>query len=287
MNPTPDVSVPVDLSNPGQYFACCGLFEIADRQSSGVMAWFSDGAFHLAYEGQATRPTPKNLFESLKSCRIESKLKDQDAEEYQRLNGMKSKELSSQEKARKKELVSKIREAPVLLDWGETLTVDWFLDSLSGGSDFKTWAGQQTTLAIARAMQMGIRNGNYASDDCRTWLSQGVAGKDVPFNFDAALGNQSSSLDVGFSFDVLKMSQQTRPLLEFASFVGLQRFRPKVLSPKKEYAFGVWQVPLPIQVATAAACLCIPSSRQMTFRLLYRTKYLKSFLPSIPYAGSL
>lgn len=282
----PAVSIPVDLSNPGQYFACCGLFEVASRQSNGVLAWFTDSTFHLTDGSDCSRLGPKLLIDLLKHCEVESKLDERDANDFRHLNGRKPSELSASERARKKELVSTIREAPVLLDWGDKLTIDWFLDSASGGSDFKTWAGQQTTLAIARAMQAGIIAGGYATGDCRDWLSRGVVGSGLPFNFDATLGLQSSSLDVGFSLDVLKMAQQTRPLLEFAAFIGLQRFRPKVVVSRKSYAYGVWQDPLPIQAAGAAASLSIPVSQRMAFRLLYRTKYLKSFLPSTPYAGS-
>ncbi|MGA7408951.1 MAG: hypothetical protein WBW33_00605 [Bryobacteraceae bacterium] len=32
--------LPLDMSNPGQFFACCGLFEIADLASGGSNAWF-------------------------------------------------------------------------------------------------------------------------------------------------------------------------------------------------------------------------------------------------------
>ncbi|MFO7904351.1 MAG: hypothetical protein ACQESR_23920 [Planctomycetota bacterium] len=28
--PVPDIMVKVDMTNPGQFFACCGLIELAD-----------------------------------------------------------------------------------------------------------------------------------------------------------------------------------------------------------------------------------------------------------------
>lgn len=27
--PQPNIKIPVDLTNPGQFFACCGLLEVA------------------------------------------------------------------------------------------------------------------------------------------------------------------------------------------------------------------------------------------------------------------
>ena len=33
--PTPSIAVSVDPTNPGQFFACCGLLELADRLRQG------------------------------------------------------------------------------------------------------------------------------------------------------------------------------------------------------------------------------------------------------------
>jgi CRISPR-associated protein Csx14 len=35
-NHTPNIRIPVDLTNPGQFFACCGLLELADRLWPGA-----------------------------------------------------------------------------------------------------------------------------------------------------------------------------------------------------------------------------------------------------------
>src|SRR5437667_9249609 len=39
----PNITLPVDLTNPGQFFACCGLLELADRLWPGAEGWFSEG----------------------------------------------------------------------------------------------------------------------------------------------------------------------------------------------------------------------------------------------------
>jgi CRISPR-associated protein Csb3 len=48
-NTTPSISIPVDLTNSGQFFACCGLFELADRLWRGaeVCAHFEPRRFFL------------------------------------------------------------------------------------------------------------------------------------------------------------------------------------------------------------------------------------------------
>ena len=38
-----EFSVAVDPTNPGQFFACCGLLELADRLWPGAEGWFADG----------------------------------------------------------------------------------------------------------------------------------------------------------------------------------------------------------------------------------------------------
>ncbi|MBI4454814.1 MAG: hypothetical protein HY644_02830 [Acidobacteria bacterium] len=47
----PDIRVPVDLTNPGQFFACCGLLELADRLWPGAQAWFDRRGFCLRCDG--------------------------------------------------------------------------------------------------------------------------------------------------------------------------------------------------------------------------------------------
>src|SRR3954447_519303 len=38
----PNIKIPVDLTNPGQFFACCGLLELADRLWPGAEGWFEE-----------------------------------------------------------------------------------------------------------------------------------------------------------------------------------------------------------------------------------------------------
>lgn len=38
-----NITVPVDVTNPGQFFACCGLLELADRLWPGVLVQANSG----------------------------------------------------------------------------------------------------------------------------------------------------------------------------------------------------------------------------------------------------
>ena len=41
-DPSPSITVTVDPTNPGQFFACCGLLELADRLWPGAEGWFAE-----------------------------------------------------------------------------------------------------------------------------------------------------------------------------------------------------------------------------------------------------
>src|SRR6476646_1225323 len=41
------IHVVMDLTNPGQFFACCGLLELADRLWPGAEGWFEKREFKL------------------------------------------------------------------------------------------------------------------------------------------------------------------------------------------------------------------------------------------------
>src|SRR2546426_8586354 len=40
VRPDPDISINVDIRNPGQFFACCGLLEISSRLWPESEGWF-------------------------------------------------------------------------------------------------------------------------------------------------------------------------------------------------------------------------------------------------------
>ncbi len=191
----------------------------------------------------------------------------------------------------KKELEALRREEPIVLGAPFNLRIDWFRDDDSGGSRFKTWAGQQSVLSIATAMKEGIQRLGIESESTLWNSGRGLG---LPFNFDSDLGSQGSALDIGFSFDALNASDATRiegtckPGLELLAFIGLQRFRPREITRGKTASSTQrGNEPLPPSVAAAAACraIALPAHQASSFALLYRTKYLKSFLTAIPFQG--
>lgn len=287
----PTIRVRVDPTNPGQFFACCGLLELSDRLWGGVEGWFDGSEYFLL---RPTKLIPDDaaavLIDRIARCPLTNTMTESELQRRDELSSMpkRQREAVLSLDAEKKTLDTLWRESPLLLLQPFHLRLDWFVDERAGGAIFKTWAGQQSVVEIARGMKALVEARDWSATPPEDWLSQRITSNGLPFNFDSDLGGMGTDRDVGFSFDPLKIRVQTRPLIELLAFVGLQRFRPIKITPKNRYRFSFWFDPLLPEVAAIAACGLLPSlrARAFEFRLLYRTKYLKSFLPATPIARS-
>jgi len=284
----PNIQIPVDLTNPGQFFACCGLLELADRLWPGAEGWFKNGQFLIAGSADCSLV---RLREKLSASVVANTMTPAQSVRLEDLTSMKKRrEITPKLEEEKKALESLQRELPIVLSGSVSFRNDWFCDDFAGGSRFKTWAGQQSVLNIAKAMHTGTA-GLVVESPSSFWSS--TRGVGLPFNFDSDLGGQGSALDIGFSFDPLAGSEATKiegtckPALELLCFIGLQRFRPREIPRANRFVFTAWNIPLAPSVASAIACdaLMLGDSPRYEFKLLYRTKYLKSFLPAIPFQG--
>lgn len=283
----PSIRIKVDLTNPGQFFACCGIFELANLLWPDTEAWFEMGEFLLTCGRDLD-----TLFGVLVDCPMSNTMKSSEHARYNEISEMSGAERKSAPgtEEEQKTLSKKLRESPIVLLKPFHITVDWFINDRAGGSRYKTWAGQQSVLNIATAMKDALRDSAWRNEDCLRFSARNSG---LPFNFDSDLGSQGGAIDVGFSFDPLagsaltKIEPMARPALELLAFIGLQRFRPQEFSGENRFQYTAWNRPLPIEVAMPAACGALPisGSNRFEFRLLYRTKYLKSFLPAIPVGG--
>jgi CRISPR-associated protein Csb3 len=290
MSQTPMLRISLDPTNPGQFLACCGLLELADRAWKGAEGWFdSPQVFCLRPNSEEAVATVPPLLPLLASCRLTNTMTEQQVERLEALSELTTRQRQAQAglEEEKKGLEKLRREAPLLLHAPFHLRLDWFLDDRAGGTAFKTWAGQQSVLDIAHGMHQALGNGSWQDLPASRWFSVSGAENGLPFHFDSDLGSQASALDVGFSCDPLGMRTRTRPLLELGAFVGLQRFRPRREPGENQYHYAYWCKPLPPSLAAVAACglLGVPGCLEYRFSLLYRTKYLKSFLPAQPAGG--
>ncbi len=275
--PRTNLTVRFDATNPGHFFACCGLFELAHRIWSevNVEAYFDDkGYFHL------TPLTPQNgleLLEAVKTCTIEG-LSAEERVERKSLEKKRKQGLTKHEEARLKELGTKARSGK--LHFGEpfSLLLDWW--QTEDERTPKTWAGKQEIHKVASSLQDSLREVNeieplfeFACVPRQTAEYRGdsknkQAKKVVPFCFDARLFVHS--LDVGFSLDVQDVERHAYPAVELLALIGLQRFRP--LNHEQGFDYWLWMCPLPIAIAAAVACgaVKIEASSRYRFNLLFR-----------------
>lgn len=266
----PAIRIPVDPANPGHFFACCGLFELADRLWRGAEAWFADGGFMLRSEGGSNGLTKLlRAFKEAQAAALTSAACDEDPET----------DHAGDDKAEPLEL----REC-----FG--LHLDWWADK-----SLKPWAGSMNARLIFAAMTQAI---NEASDDpfgdCHVvYDAEHQANKSrggrrrskrEPFYFDARRGASAKAIDTGFAPDALSMTTTTCPAVEALSLVGLQRFRPMPTNGPRVFDYWTWLTPLPTILAAVAACGLLPavSGTRYRFENAFRTdqRKHKGFLPA-------
>ena len=225
-NPKPSICVNVDVTNPGQFFACCGLLELADRLWPGAEGWFENRKFYIG--------NGETLTELLSAAQ---------AVKYVRISNVGDDSEDDEDEAEDDGIVQ-----PIILDSPINLRLDWWEDK-----SIKTWAGSMKVDLIAMAMSNAIDPGNcdpFNQAQVVYTVSQPViaggkskkAKKREPFYFDSRRAMNSHSLDVGFSVnDLKKMTAIAYPAVEFLCLVGLQRCRPMPTDKPRTFIYSTWQ----------------------------------------------
>ncbi|TCT03823.1 CRISPR-associated protein Csx14 [Tepidamorphus gemmatus] len=246
-------SVDVDLENPGQLLACCGLLEAADRlwrQCAFVTGHFDGDRFIVG--------APANISAVVEWLRKAS---------VKNVQGKPPKRARGSNSALAEYDYSGSGDDPAVLCWPDGS--EWRLNSWSG-EDFgrtriKTFAGQMKGPKVMAHLLDWM--GSLEVDTPRLF-ALGFNGNASVFGFDARKGR--AALDVGFSSDALGLSGEDFPAVELFAAIGLQGFRPR--QDDDALVLGVWQQPLPVELARAAAGCAFtpPGLRRFRFRLLGR-----------------
>lgn len=248
---TPDIILDVDVRNPGQFFACCGVLEMASRMwpASEVLGWFDGTEFCVLVPGV------NDPLRVLADCLVKTKPLVRPCPDASRF------------------------EANIAPVWFEPvkLRLDWWLmpsGAATHDSTLKLWAGNQSMAGnifpgLEKALPRVVGLDAPAGRDLlrrRTPMS-GRLGVDPGPAWDA--------LDVGFSpNEHQSMDVDTAPLTEILGAVGLQRFRP-ARADGRRLAFAVWSEPLPV-IAARAVAACALAGRRYGFAVSSRGRY-KSF----------
>lgn len=258
--PTHTIRIRVDVTNPGQFFACCGLLELAARISPGAAGCFEANEFVIS-----EAPSLKNLVASIVAAQL-VKLEPADA-----------------------------TASPILIPAPFGVRLDWWKTGDRASSDLKIWAGTMESFRIARAMQQAMRAPEFSTAEM---LNIGTLAFDPddalikvePFYFDARRGPNAHSRDVGFAPNDLGMTTIASPAVEFLCLVGLQRVHPVPTGRSRIFDYHTWTLPLPPEVASVAAAGLLPAvrSRGYRFESWFRTgqRKHKAFITAKPTSTS-
>lgn len=256
-NSEPTIRVHLDPTNPGQFFACCGLLELADRLWGEAEGWFEPGEFRMATGGELP-----DLMDRVSQATLTQLVPDDNT-------------------ASPIEIGTPFRD----------LRLDWWLDELAGGRELKVWAGSMESARIARAMQHAMRDGRFHRPDLFdvgviAYDPDNTAKKVEPFYFDARRGPNAHSRDVGFSPNDLQLTTTAFPAVEFLCLVGLQRSLPARTDQPRVFRYHTWTRPLPPLLIPVAVCGLLPGCEGPGFQFenWYRTgqRKHKAFRSAIP-----
>ncbi len=282
--PEPTIRVNVDVTNPGQFFACCGLLELADRLWPGAEGWFEEGAFCVTCAG-----TLKALIDKFSKASMRSSLTSDQLKRLGTLLSAAKNKLTEDDLSEKADLQGKWKIERLYIPEPFDLWLDWWRDDHGNRTEMKTWAAKQMVAGMVKDMQALIARRLQTCEYDLKCLSDVGQDDSLAFNFDSDLSAAGAARDAGFSTDTLGLKASYCPLLELMAFIGLQRFKPiRIDASSDEYIFSAWGFPAEVSIASAAACAHIltPSCRTYVFRLFSRSKYLKAFLPAKPVSRS-
>ena len=298
-------SIPVDLFNPGQVFACLGFLEAAD-----VLCGEAQGSFHdwdnnsaakfrlstggdenpfeavlefLATEAEIRRVAPRGYVDPPpKKKKSDSTGTNDDAvSETEAANPPEPTETFMAQKADKTTL-------PIRFGGGNHSVIELgqWADG-SGRETFKLYSGNRSADKIAHDMLNGVRNPptkrqkqegqpdtlqtkgiKQLFDEDRNGLINDpfrVTPMGGSFNFDPR--GAWTAIDAGYSPNTQKHTVTASPVVEFLTAWGLQNTRPLMSGSKgREVRYAVWQEMLPPMLARAAFIRAIPGLTIKYFR---------------------
>jgi CRISPR-associated protein Csb3 len=276
----PDFKVKVDVTNPGQFFACCGLLELSHCLWPGAVGYFQETQFAVNAPDSTNRADINSLFSRIIDCEI-SGLSASDRHTLTDLEKKnREKIISPQEDELRIKLGESARKGNLTIGNPFGLLLDWW-NAEDNADTPKTWAGKQEVEKIARAVQNTlskivdlammfdygcvIRKPNKHARKSRN------EDKVEAFYFDCR--RFAPRLDTGFSLDALKMESVSYPAVELLCLIGLQRFRPlPTVRQDRAFDYWVWTKPLGVTVSRAVACgaIQVPGTSHYRFSLQLR-----------------
>lgn len=239
--PEATIAIPVDLYNPGQFFACCGLLELAHRlttSSHRAHGWFEESNesshnFLISAFDKNGPVTLEKIICLLKQAKITNKNNDS-------------------------------KEGPVFLGSPFNITLDWRSPFPQNGI-IKTFAGKQELFKVVQALQRAVQKvHDNEICDCKILKVRELTERRVA-NF--GIEKAENVIDAGFSMDDQKdrLFQYHYVFLEYLALIGAQRFCPYMGQERRSRVYFAWEIPLTVHLAAVAISRPIVSAYQKGF----------------------
>ena len=181
-DPQPTITIDVDLRNPGQFFACCGLLELAHRVfGCKSLGWFNRSQFFLSIPNHSSNTANQILLDTLKSIQFTAVLPTTD------------KEYSG---------------SPIIVNLSGKcdIRVDWWLKIVDNNS-LRTWGNGTSYKLLLSLRDECVKCGDIKSGISLTCKMTGRLSVDPRSSWTA--------LDAGFSPNDQSFTVATYPMVEF------------------------------------------------------------------------
>jgi CRISPR-associated protein Csx14 len=235
----PELRIPFDPCNPGQFYACCGLIELFDLSGTQTMSKFEvnwrhprEGTFVLASDtglelGLLAKAMREAIYKVLARPEAQDKRPEKDS----------------------------IGPAEVSI-FGRKIVLDWWLECFrEKKSELKCWAGQVTTSKLVRELPALLTEGSISYDE-------GVL-TTTRFGIDPR--SAWVALNLGYSPNEQGQKSRTYPAVEMLGAFGLQGFRPTG-SRADGLTYHLWLSPLPRAVARSVCARPWPGCESAVYR---------------------
>lgn len=242
------ICIDVDPSNPGQFFACCGLLELADRLWRYAEGWFDEQSFSIECDGSLEELLKRLVMDSPEPLKVLD-------------NGLTV-----------KSIIAPLRftfdggaSYPLILDvWVRTEVVKR-KPAVISNTPWNFWSGQQTSFGIWSSLRLALTQQIQKLEN-RQYTK--ILTQHLPltgrFGFDPSAA--WNALDVGFSPNTQQMPVASSPATEMLAAIGLQRFRPVISDNRKSFLYSTWGRPLLPSVAASAASSVVLVQPAQCFR---------------------
>jgi len=242
-DPRPTMTIDVDLRNPGQFFACCGLLELANRVwGCCSLGWFENEHFALYVPNQSQQEVDQRLMTLVREMTFAA-TDDEDSG------------------------------SPIVIGLGDLgeYRADWWLKAVHRAS-LRTWGRGTSYNLFASLRDESIHAEDLVSGFALTAKMTGRLSVDPRSSWTA--------IDAGFSPNDQNFTVATFPLVEFLAGIGLQRNRP--VRQNQRWRYTAWKCPLPsLLMPTAGQILPRDKTVSYTFELAQRGQMTRYFTYSI------